>query len=214
MSIPNNRKALTKLRKDPIFKTAMAKIKPIELEASGNVFNELVKAIVYQQISFKAADTIYGRFEDLVGKAYLPQDLLHYDIEAFRAVGFSKQKATYVLNIARYFKDENLYDCDWSQYTDEEIINSLTTIKGVGEWTAQMILIFELHRPDVLPTKDLAIQQVMQELYGLTEEKKALLLKMEEVAEQWQPYRTLATLYLYGWKRASKEKAKMDKAKG
>jgi len=211
MSKPNNRKALTKLRKDPIFKEAMAKIKPLELEASGNVFNELVKAIVYQQISFKAADTIYGRFEDLVGKAYLPKDLLCYDIEDFRGVGFSKQKATYVLNIAHYFQDENLYDCDWSQYTDEEIINSLTTIKGVGEWTVQMILIFELHRPDVLPTKDLAIQQVIQELYGLIEEKKALLLKMEEVAEAWRPHRTLATLYLYAWKRASREKAKKEK---
>ena len=211
MTPAKQRKAKKKLNEDPIFKAAMKKIRPIDLLPSGNVFNELVKNIVYQQISYKAAETIYGRFEKLVGTGYLPADLLVYAPEDFRAVGFSNRKATYVLNIAQYFKDNDLYDCDWSQLSDEEIITTLSNIKGVGEWTAQMILIFELHRPDVLPTKDLAIQQVMQELYGIKEVKKDLLKKMVELAEPWRPYRTLATLYLYGWKRASREKAKLLK---
>ena len=210
MPLSELKKALNKLNKDPVFKKAMKKIQPVALLPSGNVFNELVKAIVYQQISVRAADTIYSRFEHLVGTDYMPADLLQHSPEDFRGVGFSKQKASYVLNIAEYFEEHNLYSCDWSTLSDEEITKMLTTIKGVGVWTVQMILIFELHRPDVFPSKDLAIQQVMQALYGIKEEKRALLKKMEEQAEVWRPYRTLATLHLWGWKRASRAKAKKE----
>jgi len=198
-----SKNARTHLYKDPIFKSAMKGIKPLALPSSGNVFNELVKAIAYQQISYKAADTIYGRFLGLVGEDFLPEDLLMYDSEDYRGVGFSRQKAAYVFNIAEYFQEHDLFDFDWSTQSDEEILTSLTTIKGVGEWTAQMILMFELHRPDVLPVKDLAVQQVMQELYGIKEEKAALLKKMKEIAESWRPHRTTASLYLWGWKRAN-----------
>ena len=108
---------------------------------------------------------------------------------------------TYVQNIARFFQEKALFTFDWSTMTDAEIIKLLTEIKGVGEWTVQMVLIFELMREDVFPAKDLGIQQAMIGVYELKEEKKHLIKKMNEIAENWKPYRTWATLYLWAWKR-------------
>jgi len=92
-------------------------------------------------------------------------------------------------------------DQSWEQLSDSEIIELLTQIKGVGTWTAEMILIFELCRPDVLPVKDLAIQLAMKELYDIKSEKKALIIDMYEIAEAWKPYSTYASLYLWSWCR-------------
>ena len=195
-------KAKRHLNKDPLFKAAMKGIKPIALPRSGNVFNELVKAIVFQQISYKAADTIYARFLDLVGEAYTPEDLIERSFEEFRGIGFSTQKANYTHNIARYFEEKSLLHFDWELLSDSDIIDLLTEIKGVGNWTVQMILMFELQRPDVFPVKDLAIQQAMMAIYEFQLKKKPLIKKMEEIGQQWKPYRTLASLYLWGWKRA------------
>jgi len=183
-------------------KKVIKEVSPLKLAKSGNVFNELVKGIAYQQISYKAADTIYGRFLKLVGGDFFsPDELLLLHEDEIRAIGFSRQKASYSLNIARFFKERELFTFDWSTLDDTEIINLLTEIKGVGEWTVQMVLIFELIRPDVFPVKDLGVQQAMQAVYNLTEEKRALHHKMNEIAEHWKPYRTLASLYLWAWKR-------------
>jgi len=198
------KKGKSHLFKDPIFKRAMSSITALDLPKSGNVYNELVKNIVYQQISYKAADSIYGRFLKLLGKEnYRPALLLKKDHEELRSVGLSNQKANYVKNISEFFQQEKLYKCDWSKLSDTEIVELLTQIKGVGTWTVEMILLFELERPDVFPYKDLAIQQSMQALYGLKLEKRALTDKMQEIAETWKPYRSLATLYLWSWKRAN-----------
>ena len=192
------------LNKDPILKKALKGLDPLSLPGAGNVFNELVKAIAYQQISYKAADTIFGRFIELLGSEnYTPEDLIAVSFDEMRGIGFSKQKAAYSHNIANYFIEHSLYDCDWSQYSDAEIMKTLTNIKGVGEWTAEMIMLFELQRPDVFPAKDLAIQQSMMILYDFKLEKKTLLLKMNEIAEAWRPHRSLVTLYLWSWKRAN-----------
>jgi len=199
-----SRKAKNHLFKDPIFKQAMTGLKPLKLPQSGNVFNELVKNIVYQQISYKAADSIFGRFLDLMGKEkFPPKHILKFDHETLRSVGLSNQKANYIRNISEFFKDNKLYRKNWDKLSDEEIVKLLTEIKGVGTWTVEMILLFELQRPDVFPFKDLAIQQSMQHLYQIKEEKKALINKMIEIAEQWRPYRSTATLYLWSWKRAN-----------
>ena len=201
--------SLKLLSRDPVFTTVLETINPLKLPKSGDVFNELVKAIAYQQISYKAADTIYGRFLDLIGKEkFKPKDLLKLKVEEMRAVGFSIRKAEYSHNIAQFFLDNELYNYDWSKLTDEQIVKLLTQIKGVGEWTVQMILIFELHREDVFPHLDLAIQQSIQELYNLKSEKKKLYAEMKDIAENWRPHRTLATLYLWGWKR---EQARLKK---
>ena len=198
------RKAKTHLFKDSTFKAAMSSLKPLSLPRSGNVYNELVKNIVYQQISYKAADNIFGRLCTLLGsEKYKPKDLLKHDHDALRSVGLSNQKARYVKNISEFFIEKRLYSKDWSKMTDVEIQALLTQIKGVGTWTVNMILLFELMRPDVFPYKDLAIQQSMNTLYKIDKEKKASLDEMNNIAEDWKPYRSLATLYLWSWKRAN-----------
>ncbi len=199
-----HKKALQHLRKDPKMREIIKSTTYLELPQSGNVYNELVKSIAYQQISYKAADTIYGRFLQLVGGEYFsPEDVLLLGDDELRAVGFSRPKVTYVQNIARFFQEKELFTFDWNTLTDKEIIKLLTEIKGVGEWTVQMVLIFELLREDVFPSKDLGIQQAMIGVYKLKEEKKALITKMNEIAQNWQPYRTWATLYLWAWKRVN-----------
>ena len=198
----NHKKALQHLKKDPHLRKVIEEVSYLNLRQSGNTFNELVKAIAYQQISYKAADTIYGRFLHLVGGEFFsPDDVLLLEEDELRAVGFSRQKAAYTQNIARFFKERNLFTFDWATMGDEDILELLTEIKGVGEWTVQMMLIFELHREDVFPVKDLGIQQAMMGIYDFRSEKKALHNKMNEIAEPWRPYRTLASLYLWGWKR-------------
>lgn len=198
----NNKEARHHLSKDVKMRPLIQALQPLDLPPSGNVFNELVKAIVYQQISYKAADSIYSRFVELMGtEKYKPIDLLKIGYEDIRSVGFSGQKTQYVQNIAAFFQENQLYDQEWSALSQGEIQDLLTQIKGVGVWTVQMILMFQLQRPDVFPTGDLGVQQAMMGIYGLTEEKKSLLKKMEELAEKWRPHRTLAALYLWSWKR-------------
>ncbi|MBT8228633.1 MAG: DNA-3-methyladenine glycosylase 2 family protein [Bacteroidia bacterium] len=174
----------------------------LKLPKSGNVFNELVKAIVYQQISYKAADSIYSRFIELFdSEKYMPAELSKQKFEDLRSAGLSNQKANYVKNIALFFEEHQLINCDWERLSDEEIIDLLTRIKGVGTWTVHMILIFQLCRPDVFPDKDLAIQIVMKKLYRINSEKRQLLVDMNKIAHNWSPYRSFASLYLWSWRR-------------
>ena len=190
------------LKKDKILNKVIATTDFLKLPKSGNVFNELVKAIIYQQISYKAADSIYARFTGLLGREdYLPDDLIVQKHDELRSAGLSNQKAGYVQNIAHFFKEHQLVDFDWETLDDDSIIELLTKIKGVGTWTAHMILIFQLGRPDVFPDKDLAIQIVMKELYGITSEKRQLLVDMNKIAHNWRPFRSFASLYLWAWRR-------------
>ncbi len=199
--------AQEQLSKDTVLRDIVDQLQILELPGSGNVYNELVKNIIYQQISYKVADVIYGRLIDLIGQAaYRPKDILALDFDILRSVGLSRPKTQYVINISQFFLEEDLIAYNWERDSDDEIINKLTEIKGVGTWTAEMILIFELKRPDVLPVKDLAIQQAMKALYGITSEKKVLFDDMYRIAESWKPYRSYATLYLWSWCRAEAQK--------
>jgi len=204
-----SKKAKTHLSKDPVVKQLIRNYNMLDIAPSGNVFNELVKNIVYQQISYKAADKIYERFLALMpNTSYRPNNILKYDPLTIKSVGLSNQKMQYIINIAEFFKEKKLYTFDWSSQSDEEIIDLLTEIKGVGTWTAEMILLFELKRPDVLPVKDLAIRQSMVHLYDIKHEKKALIEEMYKLAEQWRPYRSSVTLYLWSWCRENLKKKK------
>ena len=208
MSI-NSKKAISKLKSIDVFTTIMENAKPIHQAGAGNVFNELVKNIAYQQISYKAAETVYKNFLDIIGREdYSPKHILRKDYELIKSAGFSYRKTDYIVNIANFFEDRKLYKFDWSQLEDHEIINLLSQIKGVGIWTVQMILIFELNRPDVFPSLDLAIQYVIKDLYKLQTEKKALIKEIEKISEDWAPYRTLASLYLWGFRRWQLEQNK------
>ena len=121
------------------------------------------------------------------------------EVEDLKAVGYSRQKANYIRNIATFALDNDFEQRDWDNMSDEEIIKMLTQIKGVGVWTVQMLLIFSLNRPDVFPNGDYGVQMAIKRLYDLDEEKSALIRKMNELAEAWTPYRSMVSRYLWLW---------------
>lgn len=196
--------AEAQLEKDAQLRRLMQQIpldyhwEPDEREA---VYPKLINAIISQQISTKAAASIKARFlSHFDGDFPLPTQILDYDTEALRTMGLSRQKAAYVRNIAEHFEAKQLLDYDWEQLSDEDILKNLTTIKGVGEWTVHMILMFALNRPDVLPLGDLVIRNAMIRLYNVQSEGRQLKKDLMEIAEAWRPYRTLACYYLWSWK--------------
>lgn len=161
-----------------------------------NYFEALVRAIVYQQLSGKAASTIYNRFKELFnGEEFPPpKKVMEKSHEELRSVGFSNQKAMYVHNIAEAF-DNGSVSKNLDQLDDEAIIENLTSIKGVGPWTAEMFLMFTLHRPDVFPVTDLGVRKGFQLFCGLDELPDPD--SMIKTAEPWRPFRTLASWYLW-----------------
>jgi 3-methyladenine DNA glycosylase/8-oxoguanine DNA glycosylase len=161
-----------------------------------NYFEALVRAIVYQQLSGKAASTIYNRFKELFnGEEFPPpKKVMEKSHEELRSVGFSNQKAMYVHNIAEAFENGSVSK-NLDQLDDEAIIENLTSIKGVGPWTVEMFLMFTLHRPDVFPVTDLGVRKGFQLFCGLDELPDPD--SMIKTAEPWRPFRTLASWYLW-----------------
>ncbi len=170
-------------------------------EIQQSLYHELTAAIVYQQISVKAADAVYRRYKDMVGWDYAPDEVLQYTVEDLRSVGLSKQKANYILNIAEFFKSNPSAEEDLLKAKDDDVIKALTAIKGVGIWTAKMVLMFYLQRPDIFPYEDLGVEMAMVGLYDMPENKKARRLAMIAYADRWKPYRSIASFYLWSWKR-------------
>jgi len=189
------------LGRDPIMKDLLDHRSIDSFAVQDSLYHELSAAIVYQQISVKAADAVYQRFRDLVGWDYTPAMVSLLDTDALRSCGLSRQKASYMLNIADYFTEESNIEEQIDKLSDEEVITKLTTIKGVGIWTVKMVMMFYLQRPDIFPYEDLAIAQVMQALYQTSDDKKQGKTEMLAVAEQWRPYRSTAAFYLWAWKR-------------
>lgn len=187
------------LSNDPVMKSLVDKIPFRELGTnSQGVYLDLLGSIISQQLSIKVAAVIESRFLALFpdGKPH-PELLLAKDLDTLRTAGLSKQKAAYLQNVADFFQRENLLEKDWSGMDNDEIIRYLTQIKGVGKWTVEMILMFSLSRPDVLPLDDLGIRMGIANLYNLTETGKAMHQRMTEIAAAWQPYRSYACLYLW-----------------
>ncbi|MBK9737389.1 MAG: DNA-3-methyladenine glycosylase 2 family protein [Saprospiraceae bacterium] len=166
-----------------------------------NVFDDLIRSIVSQQLSTAAAATIYGRFIHALDQSQsVPEQILAKTPDELRSFGLSYQKANYLQNVVRHFDEFKLYDTDWHTLTDDAIIAELTKIKGVGKWTVEMILMFSLNREDVLPLDDLIIRNNIIKLYNITSEKKEQLNEMFSVAEKWRPFRTYACRYLWAAK--------------
>lgn len=188
------------LSKDPLLKPLIDQIVLKERTAQKTVYEALIRSIVFQQLSGKAASTIHGRFLTLFEDGFPnPTHIQSLSPEALRAVGLSRQKSGYVKNVADFFVENNLLEKDWSSETDESIINQLTQIKGVGQWTVEMILMFTLKRMDVLPLDDLVVKNSMISMYKVEEKGRALKKRLLEIAEPWRPYRTIASLYLWQW---------------
>ncbi len=164
---------------------------------SKDAFQSLAEAIIFQQLSGKAAGTILKRFVALFPnrKFPTPDDVLKIKTEKLRAAGLSGQKASYLKDLAAKFKDGTINPKLFKKMSDGEIIEHVVAVKGIGEWTAQMFLMFTLNRPDVLPTGDLGIQKGFQKLFKLR--AKPSPAHMERLAKQWAGHRTLACMYLW-----------------
>ncbi|MRG46392.1 DNA-3-methyladenine glycosylase 2 family protein [Chitinophaga sp. SYP-B3965] len=176
---------------------------PLEVMSLGkNVALKLIGSIMSQQLSVRVAEVIYGRFLNLYGgKEPRPQQILDTDPVTLRNIGLSNAKVSYVLNVARFVIDEKLTDAKLHKLSNEEVISYLTTIKGVGRWTVEMLLMFYLGREDVFAVDDLGIQQAMIKLYKLDPtDKKVYRAKLLELSQKWSPYRTHACRYLWTWK--------------
>lgn len=156
----------------------------------------LVNAIVSQQLSTKAAATIYKRFQDMIPDPFTANDILTCTEEELRSVGLSRQKTSYLFSLAEFFKEEKEIETLWES-EDETIIKALMSVKGIGVWTAQMFLMFHLGRPDVFAPDDLGIQGGMRKIYGISEDKKQMKKEMTEISERWSPYRSLACRYIW-----------------
>ena len=195
-------KALRHLRKDARFAPYIQKLaKPvIERRTShgkaADAFYALTESIVYQQLSGKAAGTIYGRFLTLFPKKKpTPKALLKLTDEAIRATGISSQKLSYLRDLAQKFVDKTINEKGLEVWSDDEIRAHLVMIKGIGRWTADMFLIFYLNRSDVLPTGDLGIQKGFMKLFNM--KKMPTPERMEKLARAWSPHRTVASRYLW-----------------
>jgi DNA-3-methyladenine glycosylase II len=161
-----------------------------------DAYGTLVRSITGQQLSTKAAATIYGRLTELYGgRTPTPQEILDTDPEQLRAVGLSNAKAAYLRDLAEHIVDGELPVERLAEMSDAEVYQVLTAIKGLGRWTVDMFLMFHLGRPDILPVGDLGIRKAIQANYGLQELPKAA--EMEQLADAWRPHRTLASLYLW-----------------
>lgn len=160
-------------------------------------FQSLAEAIVYQQLSGKAASTILARFIALWPKKKFPtpEEVLKIKTEKLRAVGLSNQKASYLKDLAAKFKDGTINPKLFPKMSDQEIIEHVVAVKGIGEWTAQMFLMFTLGRPDVLPTGDLGIQKGFQKIFKL--KSKPSPKQMEKLATGWAGHRSVACMYLW-----------------
>lgn len=182
---------------DPILKHLFNGFDIPKLKIEKNYFWALCRSIIYQQISGKAAKTISDRFLALFrsGINIKPKDVIDIDINSLYSVGLSRQKASYMKNIAEAFGNKLINDENFLMMNDEEILKQLTMIKGVGKWTAEMFLIFTLRRSDVFPVTDLGVQKGFQIVYDLDE--LSTIEQMNEKAEKWKPYRTIVTLYLW-----------------
>jgi DNA-3-methyladenine glycosylase II len=198
--------ALAHLKKDKVLKKVIDRVGVLKRSRGKDLFLSLMGAIVSQQLSVKAADTIWNRFLDLFkDRTPTAKTVLKLSDDTLRSVGLSYQKAGYIKNIATFSLKNTLDYQQLKNKTDDELIEYLVQIKGVGRWTVEMLLMFNLSRPDVFPKDDLGIQNGIKVLYGISSEKKQLFADMDRIAEAWRPYRTLACLYLWRYKDTAKQ---------
>ena len=190
--------ALEHLKKtDPRFGILIDRFGKPDYKLNENYFEALVKSIVYQQLSGKAAFTIYTRFLDLFKSKDFPSptQVLRNSDQQYRSIGLSRQKTCYVKEIANAFDDNEIIPEDIPKMEDDEIRNLLIKIKGIGPWTIDMFLMFTLNRPDILPLSDLGIQKGMTLFFQLDEIPEIQF--MDRQAEKWRPFRTTAAWYMW-----------------
>jgi len=184
-------------RVDPILGDVIDRIGGYAIVRRPERFHSLVRAIIFQQLAGRAAQTIFDRFVKAVGGQRFPTPalLLAASDEVLRSAGLSRGKMSYIRDLATHVNNRSLNFHRHSRMTDDEIIADLTRVRGIGRWTAEMFLMFNLHRPDVLPVDDLGVRNAVGRLYKMNPAPTAKAVR--EFGERWRPYRSVATWYLW-----------------
>lgn len=179
---------------DPVMKFLIESYQGAVLTSHGCAFTTLARSIVGQQISVKAAESVWQKLSATV-PAFTPHDIVTVEQDVLRTCGLSARKIDYLRGLSRHFMTGAFEETMWKRLDDETLINELIQVKGIGRWTAEMFLIFYLQRPDVLPLDDIGLQRAISQHYNsnLRVTKKAML----ELAKPWQPWRSVATWYLW-----------------
>jgi DNA-3-methyladenine glycosylase II len=180
--------------RDAVIRRIAAQSHGLTLRSRGDAFNTLARSIVGQQISVKAAESVWQKFIAAV-PAVRPEIIHAHDVEILRTCGLSRSKVAYLHDLARHFVEERLNVKRWEQMSDDELITELTQVRGIGRWTAEMFLIFYMTRPDVLPVDDIGLQRAMSLHYNRG--KPLSKLKMNSIARRWLPWRSVATWYMW-----------------
>jgi DNA-3-methyladenine glycosylase II len=189
------------LMQDDILKYIINSTKLPPLQPSGDLFTALNRSVIAQQLSNNVAKVIFGRYINYFDNArLLPESVLSTDDAALRGIGLSAQKIKYLKELASFFANEEIRVNSWDSLEDEKILEMLTSIKGIGTWTVQMILIFHLERPDILPIGDLVIKNCIQKMYNLHSSGRQLEKELVERTLHWSPYRSFASRYLWAGK--------------
>lgn len=192
----NLRKAINHLKKaDPVLAALIEQIGPCRMQFGEPTFHNLAESILYQQLNGKAAATIFERFTALAGDPLTPKGILKLTDAQMRGVGLSRQKTSYLRDLAEKTQAGSLKFERLAEMTEEDVIAHLTQVKGIGVWTAHMFLMFTLRRPDILPTGDYGVQAAMKKHYRKRKWPKPHV--MHKIAKSWTPYRSIACWYLW-----------------
>ena len=177
---------------DIILSRIINKFDDLELISRGDIFFTLIRSIIGQQISVKAASTVWSRFTEKVGEI-TPKNILSVDFEDLRSCGLTQKKTEYVIGISESWHEYSLFD--WNKMDDEEVIEKLIKLRGVGKWTAEMILIFTLLRPDVFPIGDIGMIRGIEKSYNSGERMSRE--ELYAISEKWKPWRTVACCFMW-----------------
>ena len=196
-----DKKAVKFLKKDPKFAKIIMQVGDYNVKITKNRYQSLVEAIISQQLSGYAANSIIKKFRKLYKSKFpKPRDVIKTSDSKLRTTGLSKMKIVYIKELSKKIESKELNMRKISTQSDEQVIEVLTDVKGIGRWTAEMFLIFSLGRLDILPVGDLGLKKGIQSMYSLKELPQKE--QIEQLAESWKPYRTVATWYI--WKSLQK----------
>ena len=182
-------------RRDPVMGAIMRAHPRVYMMVRGEPFMTLARAICGQQISVKAAQSVWNRVCVCLEQKITPEAVVAANRKNLRACGLSDRKTEYIADLAQHFVDGKIHARDWPRMSDEEIIAELTDVRGIGRWTAEMFLMFNLLRPDVFPLDDLGLQKGIRVAYF--KGRKISLARMRKLGESWRPWRSVATWYLW-----------------
>lgn len=190
---------------DPILKDLITTVPSPQIESTKNVFHDLMSCVLEQQIHYRSTKKVFQKMLDKSNLTILTPNNFHdFEKKAFEDIKLSAKKYETVLNIIQHWDNNSV---KWEACSDEEVSNELSSIKGVGKWTIDMILIYTLNRPNIFSYDDFHIKQIMTKLYNLNPKSK-LKAQMKEIATPWSPFKSTAFQYLLEWKTFNKSNTK------